>query len=162
VSVRGADEQKLELPDLLAEVNARIRELAQREFSGPAETWEFRCECGAPQCADSVSLSLVEYEAVRANDAAVLAPGHRFLPGASERGRAVDLRNEARAVQAVSRLQIRRARHNVDVAEALVAERRLDLVCGTCGYGAVTVNKPPERCPMCFASNWRPRRATTR
>jgi hypothetical protein len=30
---------------------------------------------------------------------------------------------------------------------------RLELVCGSCGYGVV-VNAPPEQCPMCRAASW--------
>ena len=66
--------------DLLFEVNAHVHEAARR-FEGVApepgqESWEFTCECGAPGCRSAVSLTLVEYEALRAADSPVLAPGH--------------------------------------------------------------------------------------
>lgn len=32
--------------------------------------------------------------------------------------------------------------------------QRLELVCCSCGY-SVSVERQPERCPMCSASDWR-------
>ncbi|HEY3578569.1 MAG TPA: hypothetical protein VGK68_11370 [Gaiellaceae bacterium] len=66
--------------DLLFEVNAHVHDAARR-FEGVApepghEPWEFTCECGAPGCRVAVSLTLAEYEALRAADSPVLAPGH--------------------------------------------------------------------------------------
>jgi hypothetical protein len=64
--------------DVLHEVNAHVHEAAKRfEGVGPEqEQWEFRCECGAPDCRIAVSLTLAEYEALRAGGRPVLAPGH--------------------------------------------------------------------------------------
>jgi hypothetical protein len=65
--------------DLLAEVNAHVHEAARR-FEGVEpgpDPWEFTCECGAPDCREAVSLTLVEYEAHRAGGQPVVAPGHR-------------------------------------------------------------------------------------
>jgi hypothetical protein len=68
-----ADEQ-----DVLLEVNAHVHEAARRfESLEPGEDrWDFTCECGAPGCRVAVSLTLAEYEALRAASAPVLAPGH--------------------------------------------------------------------------------------
>ena len=66
-------------PDLLHEVNAHVHEAARR-FAGVEpreEHWEFTCECGAPGCSVSVSLTLAEHEALRTSGRPVLAPGHR-------------------------------------------------------------------------------------
>jgi hypothetical protein len=65
--------------DLLSEVNAHVHEAARR-FEGVdpgPDPWEFTCECGAPDCREAVSLTLVEYEAHRAEGQPVVAPGHR-------------------------------------------------------------------------------------
>lgn len=69
----SADEQ-----DVLFEVNAHVHEAARR-FEGVepgADRWDFTCECGAPGCRVSVSLTLAEYEALRKEHRRVLAPGH--------------------------------------------------------------------------------------
>jgi hypothetical protein len=77
--VTGRDEkQQPAEPDLLPEVNAHVHEAALR-FEGVEsryEPWEFRCECGAPDCRAIVSLTLAEYEALRQEGRPVLAPGH--------------------------------------------------------------------------------------
>ena len=64
--------------DILHEVNAHVHDAARRfEGTGPErDRWEFTCECGAPGCRVAVSLTLAEYEALRAADSPVLAPGH--------------------------------------------------------------------------------------
>jgi hypothetical protein len=65
--------------DLLTEVNAHVHEAARR-FEGVEpgpDRWEFRCECGATDCRETVSLTLADYETQRAGRQSVLAPGHR-------------------------------------------------------------------------------------
>lgn len=72
------DKQEREEQDLLHEVNAHVHEAAKR-FEGlePGEDrWEFTCECGAPGCRVPVTMTLVEYEALRGVGRPVLAPGH--------------------------------------------------------------------------------------
>jgi len=64
-----------ELPSVLAEVNARIREVAERSTAAAAE-WEFMCECGRPGCDERVKLSLAAYEQLLADRMPVLARGH--------------------------------------------------------------------------------------
>jgi hypothetical protein len=52
---------------------------AARRFEGVLpgqERWDFTCECGAPVCRFTVSLTLAEYEALRVGGLPVLAPGH--------------------------------------------------------------------------------------
>jgi hypothetical protein len=57
-------------------VNERIRDLADRHGSDPHE-YEFLCECSDTACVERVTLSLDEYEAVRADATRfVLADGH--------------------------------------------------------------------------------------
>jgi hypothetical protein len=57
-------------------VNERIRDIADGHGSDP-HGYEFLCECGDPACVDRVTLSLAEYEAVRADATRfVLAEGH--------------------------------------------------------------------------------------
>ena len=71
--------QKHEELDLLTEVNAHVHEAARR-FEGVEpgpDRWEFRCECGAADCRETVSLTLADYETQRAERQPVLAPGHR-------------------------------------------------------------------------------------
>jgi hypothetical protein len=57
-------------------VNERIRDVAARHGSD-SHDYEFLCECSDPTCLERVTLSLDEYEAVRADGARfVLAEGH--------------------------------------------------------------------------------------
>jgi hypothetical protein len=64
--------------DVLHEVNAHVHEAAKR-FEGTepqVDRWDFTCECGAPACRVTVSLTLGEYEGLRSAGRPVLAPGH--------------------------------------------------------------------------------------
>ena len=73
--------------DLLTEVNAHVHEAARR-FEGVEpgpDRWEFRCECGATDCRETVSLTLADYEAQRAGGQPVLAPGHATIGAADLR-----------------------------------------------------------------------------
>ena len=74
----GDNQESLDEQDVLLEVNAHVHEAARR-FEGVEagnDRWEFTCECGAPECRVTVSLTTAEYEALRTADARVLAPGH--------------------------------------------------------------------------------------
>jgi len=78
--VTGPDEKRdAAKHDLLGEVNAHVHQAALRfEGIGPGpDRWDFTCECGAADCRETVSLTVVEYEAQRAGGQPVLAPGHR-------------------------------------------------------------------------------------
>ncbi|HEU5477552.1 MAG TPA: hypothetical protein VFU64_06980 [Gaiellaceae bacterium] len=64
--------------DVLLELNVRVHEAARR-FEGiepGRDPWDFTCECGAADCRAAVSLTLAEYEALRAAARPVLAFGH--------------------------------------------------------------------------------------
>jgi len=65
-----------DLPDVVAEVNARIREIAERS-AARTDDWDFICECGDHACQERVRLSVAEYEALQARKEPVLAPAHR-------------------------------------------------------------------------------------
>lgn len=58
------------------EVNEQIRDVAGRQ-GVDEHVYEFVCECSDAGCVDTVSLTLAEYERVRAKGTRfVLAPGH--------------------------------------------------------------------------------------
>jgi hypothetical protein len=60
---------------LFREVNERIREIAGR--FGVLDVALFICECGQGSCAESIELSLEEYDALRALPGAfAMVPGH--------------------------------------------------------------------------------------
>jgi hypothetical protein len=54
---------------LFREVNERVSEVATHFIAdeAPAEKFDFVCECGRPDCAEPISMTLLEYEAIRAN-----------------------------------------------------------------------------------------------
>src|SRR5689334_21540298 len=93
----------------LTEVNQHILEVAvEAHYYGTAE-WEFFCECGRPGCHTQVVLTVAEYEELIKAGAAVLADGHRI----DERERSRVLREQAQALQAQARHQVRRAQRNL-------------------------------------------------
>ena len=53
---------------LFREVNERVAEVATHfiEVEAKGEEVEFTCECGRADCAEPIALTLVEYEAIRA------------------------------------------------------------------------------------------------
>ena len=78
VTGSGENEESVDGQDVLSEVNAHVHEAARR-FEGiepGPDRWDFTCECGAPGCRVTVSLTTAEYEALRAAHQHVLAPGH--------------------------------------------------------------------------------------
>ena len=84
--------------ELLAEVNASIRQLAAGSESAPAG-WTFMCECGGPDCRENVPFTLDSYSALHA-----------------ER-----LRREAQALGAEAEQQLKHARRNQNHDEHRVA-----------------------------------------
>jgi hypothetical protein len=59
---------------LFREVNERVREVSE---VGPRERTEFLCECGDSECTESISLTLAEYEGLRADPLLFgVKPGH--------------------------------------------------------------------------------------
>lgn len=70
------DEQLARVESAFREVNEAIAKSADRAGVDDAD---FICECADPACSERVSLSLDEYEDVRAGSATfVVAPGHEF------------------------------------------------------------------------------------
>jgi hypothetical protein len=76
----GAREERLgENEALFREVNERIAEVAEEflEIGARDTPVEFNCECGMPDCTEQISMTLVEYEAVRAKPTRfAVVPGH--------------------------------------------------------------------------------------
>jgi len=73
------EKREAEPQDVLLEVNAHVHEAARR-FEGiePAQDrWDFTCECGRRDCRETVSLTLADYESLRAAGRPLLAPGHQ-------------------------------------------------------------------------------------
>jgi hypothetical protein len=63
---------------LFRKVNERIEEVNE-ELEGGGRS-DFLCECGDEECTEPVSLTLAEYEEVRANPTHfVIAPGHDVI-----------------------------------------------------------------------------------
>ena len=75
---RGDKRKRAEL-DVLLELNVRVHEAARRfEGSEPGrDLWDFTCECGASDCRVAVSVTLAEYETLRAAGRPLLAPEHQ-------------------------------------------------------------------------------------
>ncbi|MGH7189266.1 MAG: hypothetical protein ACREF0_08840 [Acetobacteraceae bacterium] len=90
-----------EPPNILAEVNARIREVADRS-TARADEWEFLCECG---CEERVMMTLDRYERMTAAGTSILVHGHK----SDARVRAHALREDAKALQAQAKHQVARA-----------------------------------------------------
>jgi hypothetical protein len=63
---------------IFREVNERIEQL-NRTFATLTETMEIMCECGELSCAQMISLSIADYERVRADSALfAVVPGHEL------------------------------------------------------------------------------------
>jgi hypothetical protein len=77
---------------------------------------EFLCESGAADCSETASVTPAAVEGVRRTGRWVLAPGHTLSPGREAQARAAAAREDARALQAQSAQQIRRARRNFATA----------------------------------------------
>jgi hypothetical protein len=72
------DERAAKNEALLREVNERIEEVGERLQVLPDDgSLDFRCECGREGCESFVSMTVDEYEHVRAeNDRFAVVPGH--------------------------------------------------------------------------------------
>lgn len=63
---------------LFREVNERLDELAETFGGDDGVRHDFICECGDPSCAERISLTLDEYNRVRADPTQfAIRPGHR-------------------------------------------------------------------------------------
>jgi hypothetical protein len=65
----GAREERLAGNEaLFREVNERVAEVVTQfiEAETSTETVDFTCECGRPDCAEPITMTLIEYESIRA------------------------------------------------------------------------------------------------
>jgi hypothetical protein len=111
--VSRRDEQRAK-QNVLLELNSRVHAAARRfeEPDSEQNLWDFTCECGAPDCRVAVSLTLVQYETLRAAEQPVLADGHEARRPAKTREHAEELREDAEALKAQAELQQKRAKRN--------------------------------------------------
>jgi hypothetical protein len=79
----GAREERLAGNEaLFREVNERVAEVATQfiEAETSPETVDFTCECGRAACAEPITMTLIEYEAIRAEPTHFgVVPGHEQL-----------------------------------------------------------------------------------
>ena len=59
---------------MFREVNTRIREAAG--LAGGEDAWEFICECDDLKCVQTVSLTIVDYDARRAGPGSRIVTAH--------------------------------------------------------------------------------------
>ena len=72
----GEEERLAKNEVLFRSVNEAIEQQALR-FGGVDDEYEFVCECSSTECAEKVTLTLRQYERIRADGARfVLVPGH--------------------------------------------------------------------------------------
>ena len=73
----GAREERLGANEaLFREVNERVAEVAEQFIAGETRV-DFNCECGDGACAEQIAMTVLEYEAVRAEATRfVVVPGH--------------------------------------------------------------------------------------
>jgi len=79
--VSARDERLAGNEALFREVNERVAEVATHyiEVETHAEMVNFTCECGRADCAEPTSMTLVEYEAIRAEPTHFgVVPGHEL------------------------------------------------------------------------------------
>jgi hypothetical protein len=76
VGIGGHEERLAKNEVLFREVNESIEQQALR-FGGIDDEYEFVCECSSTECVERVTLTVRQYEQVRAEGTRfVLAPGH--------------------------------------------------------------------------------------
>jgi hypothetical protein len=109
-----ANEQLRAKQSILLELNGRVHEAAKLFESAERDRdlWDFTCECGASDCRVSVSLTLEEYEALRASGQPVVAGGHEVQRAAKARESSRALREDSAALHAQADLQQKRAKRN--------------------------------------------------
>jgi hypothetical protein len=98
-----------------ADTNRNIRMAVKRfDLSDVGtETWDFLCECGDDGCENWITLTLAEYEALRAKGEPILAAGHTVGNAALARRKAQALAEEAKALRAQADIQKKRAARHV-------------------------------------------------
>ncbi len=108
------DEARLSRRAVMLEVNAHIREAAERlDGARKGSFWEFRCECGGPDCQSEIRLTLAEYAALRDSYEPILAPGHDISRPARARRTAREKCDDAEALKRQAEQQQGRARRNL-------------------------------------------------
>jgi hypothetical protein len=95
------DEERSAKQSILLELNGRVHEAAKLFESADTDRdlWDFTCECGASDCRVSVSLTLDEYEALRAGGGTRACRGPR---GAARREGSRDRARTARGFRRVA------------------------------------------------------------
>jgi hypothetical protein len=74
-----AREQVRKNEALFRDVNERVKRIDSEQGAPADERWDFLCECGNAQCVERVSLTVAEYERVRANPIHFfVVPGHEL------------------------------------------------------------------------------------
>jgi hypothetical protein len=113
VANRGDAERRAK-QGILFELNGRVHEAAMLFESAQRDRdlWDFTCECGAPDCRASVSLTLADYEALHEAGQPVLVAGHEVRRAAKARQDAQKLRGDAAALKGQAELQQKRAERN--------------------------------------------------
>jgi hypothetical protein len=78
----GAREERLARNEaLFREVNERVAEVATHfiEVETKGEAVEFTCECGRRDCAEPITMTVAEYQAIRAESTRfAVIPGHQL------------------------------------------------------------------------------------
>jgi hypothetical protein len=69
LDVSARDERLAGNEALFREVNERVAEVAEHfiEVENQTDPVDFTCECGRPECAQPIAMTIVDYEAIRAN-----------------------------------------------------------------------------------------------
>ena len=64
---------------LFRDINERVRQIDEAHGIPTDELWDFLCECGSAECLERVSMTVAEYERVRAAPVQfALVPGHEI------------------------------------------------------------------------------------
>jgi hypothetical protein len=62
---------------LFRDINERVKQIDQAHGIPTDELWDFLCECGRTDCLERISMTVTEYELVRANAVQfAIVPGH--------------------------------------------------------------------------------------
>lgn len=77
---RRARDQLAKNEALFRDVNERVKEIDRSHNIPTAERWDFLCECGRAECMERISLTVDDYERVRADPTQfAVVPGHERL-----------------------------------------------------------------------------------
>ena len=74
---RHARDQVAKNEALFRDVNERVKEVDRSHNLSTDDRWDFLCECGNVECMERISLTVEEYERVRADPVPfAVVPGH--------------------------------------------------------------------------------------